>query len=958
MARKNLAQRYAAFIMKNRWLVIIGLVVSTVYLAFYVDKVNLRNDPDNLLPLSNRYIATNLYSEHTYAMGNLMVWGMRVKQGDIYQEWFIRMLHDMYQDATKLDHANAENFVGLPSSKLRYMGLSDDGNLDFGRLLPANGLSDDPEKARQQLVYLKEGLEKHPVMENLLTYYEDADGNKCDLLDSSGHITNSSVAYVHEQCKAKGTFIVGDFSNQLKNEPLKWIAQAEAMMEEYKQHYGDRVEFYISGEPYFLTSMVQEVNDKAWLFAVSLLIVLIVLWYEFRSWSTAIISLLGVGMTIIMTLGLMGLTQFKLTTMMVLTPMLLLAIGIGHSMQITRRFTQELELASGDAEVAAERSIEHTIVPAALSIGTDLHGFFAISFVDISFYKAYAYFGIFGMSTLILTTTTLIPLLMMIFPPKLNPKECERGWEKTLGYKTADFLMGPLKWIPVAFVMVVLLVSADYTGLPRGIDAMLAGEAGRQDREVARIQDEFDIMPDVEKGINYPRAAFKDEYWLGDLLYGDGTVEAIAHIERLSQMMPGVITANMVIRSRAGTLPLCGIDAWNDEGVRVIGPDRCYDEEMDPRQGIFNDPEVLQALSEFEDWLRQHPNIGYTTSYVQFVKTVNMMLNAPDGEPPMSHMNLYAVPTSEHIEANRYAYVNESDPGYLPDPVSTIQLYNGILATSTGAGELDAFINTSNWDEGTIIGFVNTMDPIKTHDTIVDIQNYILERRNDPGWELIRIGIEGGETVKLNNDEGQLLGTVVTEDTLNGKPAIGGFLGVTEATRDVAFAEWLHAPAMTSVTVFLMTAIMFRSWSIAIILVSICYITLFAQYGLGGYMASIKEWSANLAFHVQVALSIAMGLGIDYGVYMVSRLREEMRENGQNWADALSETIHTTGSAIVLSVVVLLGSFIPLMNTELANLWSISLFISLALIMDVILALTFLPLVVRWLKPRYIFQHG
>jgi len=956
MAKKNLAQRYAAFVLRNRWSVIIGLFASTIFFAFYVDKVNLRNDPDSLLPLSNRYIATNLYSEHNYAMGNLMVWGMKVKQGDIYQDWFVRMLYELYQDASKLDHANAENFVGLPSSKLRYLGLTLDGNLDFGRLIPANGISQDPEEAALQLGYLQKGLEQHPVMENLLTYYEDAEGNKCDMLDTNGQISNGSVAHVHEKCTARGTFIVGDFSNELKNKPLAWYAQAEAMMDDYRQRYGDRVEFYISGEPYFLTSMVEEVDDKSWLFGVSLLIVLLVLWYEFRSWRTAIISLVGVGMTIVMTLGLMGLTQFKLTTMMVLTPMLLLAIGIGHSMQVTRRFIQELEEASGDREKAAEQAIEHTIVPAALSIGTDLHGFFAISFVDISFYKAYAYFGIFGMSTLILTTTTLIPLLMMIFPPKLNPKECERGWEKELGYKTADFLMGPLKWLPVAFVAVVLLISAHYTDLPRGISAMMAGEEGRSDREVARIQDEFDIMPGVEKGINYPRAAFKENYFLGELLYGDGKVQAIDHIEKLSQMMPGVITANMVVRSRAGTLPLCGIDAWNEAGDRVVGPDQCYDEESDPRQGVFNNPVVMKALSDFEDWLRRHPNVGYTTSYVQFVKTINMMLNAPWGEAPMKHMNLYDIPTAGHIQANRYAYINEKDPYYLPDPGSMVQLYNGILANSTGAGELDSFINTHNWDEGTIIGFVNTMDPVKAHDTIVDIQNYIKEHRNDPGMRLIKIGIDGGEEIQIKDDTGKVIDTILTEDTLNGKPAIGGFLGVTEATRDVAFAEWLHAPAMTSVTVLLMTAIMFRSWTIAMILISICYITLFAQYGLGGYMASIREWSANLAFHVQVALSIAMGLGIDYGVYMVSRLREEMQENGQNWADALSETIHSTGSAIVLSVVVLLGSFIPLMNTELANLWSISLYIGLALILDVILALTFLPQIVVWLKPKYIFQ--
>ena len=323
------------------------------------------------------------------------------------------------------------------------------------------------------------------------------------------------------------------------------------------------------------------------------------------------------------------------------------------------------------------------------------------------------------------------------------------------------------------------------------------------------------------------------------------------------------------MRSRGGSLPLCGADAWNDEGERVIGPQKCYDEETDPRQGVFNKAEVLMALSEFEDWMRAHPHIGYTVSYVQFVKTVNMMINTPVGQEPMQHMNLFAIPGVCHMQDNRYACASKDDPTYLPDPDRAVQLYNGIISTSTPPGELDSFVNSTTWDEGTIIGFVNTMDPVKAHETIVDIQNYIEEHEDQAGFRLIRIGIEGGEEIPIRNDDGEEIGTIITEDTLNGKPAIGGFLGVTEATRDVAFAEWLHAPAMTSVTVFLMTAIMFRSWVIAIILVSICYITLFAQYGLGGYMASIQEWSANLAFHVQVALSIAMGLGIDYGVYIV-----------------------------------------------------------------------------------------
>jgi predicted RND superfamily exporter protein len=165
----------------------------------------------------------------------------------------------------------------------------------------------------------------------------------------------------------------------------------------------------------------------------------------------------------------------------------------------------------------------------------------------------------------------------------------------------------------------------------------------------------------------------------------------------------------------------------------------------------------------------------------------------------------------------------------------------------------------------------------------------------------------------------------------------------------------LNAPVATSVTVFIMTLLMFRSWMVAFILISLCFITLMTQYGLGAYMTSIGEWSANLAFHVQVALSIAMGLGVDYGVYMVSRLREEYAENGGDWVPALRRTLATTGSAILISMVVLLSSFIPLMNTELANLWSVSLYISEALIMDVFIALLVLPLMVYWLRPSYVF---
>lgn len=955
MAKASIAERYARFALRHRWVFIVSIFFVTVIGAFYIKDVNLRNDPDSLLPLSNRYIATNLYNERHYGMGNVMVWGFKLKNDtdDVFQPWFVQMLTDFYRDVSQLAFANPENFAGLPSPKMRHQGLSREGGLDFKRLIPASGLSSDPAIRQQQIRFLKNGIQTHPVLEPLLIYYEDDAGNKCNLVDENGVLSNASVAYAHEKCTAKATFIVGDFNDKLKDQYLVWIKSVHELQSRYKQRYGDQVEFIISGEPYFLAAMVEEVWDKSWLFGISLLIILLVLWYEFQHWNCSVFPLLGVGITIVLTLGLMGLTQFKLTTMMVLTPMLLLAIGIGHAMQVTRRFTQELHR-NNDVKDAAYKAIRHTIVPASLSIGTDLHGFFAISFVDISFYKAYAYFGIFGMATLILTTTTLIPLLMTVVPPRLGAHERkQRHWERAMGKGVSALLTGRMKWIPLALVFGFVWISAHYAELGRGVDALQAGEEGRSDPEIARIQDEFDIMPGVEKGINYPRAAFKKSYLLGNV-FGDGDVREISDLNAFSQMMPGAITANMIIRSKQGVLPPCSSDSRDANDDRVIGPDKCYDDMDDPPQGVFNDITVLKALSDFEDWLRQYPYVGYSTSYIQFLKTINMMLNAPVGEAPMHHMNLFAIPTRNHMQENRYAYADPDDPDYLPDSNTTVQFYNAMLLSASGPGELDSFVNTTTWDEGVIVSFINTLDPVKTHQTVVDIQNYLQQHENDPGMNKIRFGIEAGETIEIQVD-GKSKSILTEESIPDGKAAIGGFLGITEATRDVAFAEWLHAPAMTSLTVFLMTAIMFRSWTIAFMLISLCFITLMSQYGLAGYMTSIKEWSANLAFHVQVALSIAMGLGIDYGVYMVSRLREEMEKTGISWHKALQNAIQTTGSAIVISVVVLLGSVIPLMNTKLANTWSVSLYVAEALILDVFTALLFLPLLVYWLKPKFIF---
>jgi predicted RND superfamily exporter protein len=918
--KKTFAEKYADFVLKFRMPIIVFLVLATLLAATQVPNLDIRNDPDTLLPPTNRYVATNLYAEHNFGMGNLMVFSLGIKEGDIYQPWFVNKVQDLHRRLVELDASREENFIDLAAQKIKYM-TADENGLVFKRLIPTSGIStDDPAMAKEQLDFLKEGIKTNPVMAPMLVAMFDEQGNRCAYKD-----------YDKESCVARAAYIIADYGDEVKEIYLPWVEEVRALMDEFSAD--ERIELLVAGEPYFLAWMLADLVHKWWLFAISIAIVLLVLWLEFRDWRGAVFPLLGVGMTIAFTLGLMGFTAFKLTTMMVLTPMLLLAIGIGHSVQVTRRFLLEYG-ESGDCNAAGHLAISHTIVPATLSIITDMVGFATLATVDISFYKAYAWFGMFGMLTLLLTTTTFIPLLLTKFPP--SAEKCHAGghsWEAAVGGFIAKVVMGPGKWVPIGFIVLIMGVSVYYTNLMNW----------KGDPEAAvKLAEEGDIMPGVEKGINYARAAFK------------GSSSIWQDLVKLNQIMPGVISVSIPIRGKDAALSECDEDQLfpeeiydlEDPGERanICQVEKkargCWDAEVCGAQGVFNDADVLADMESMEIWMRAHDFIGYTGSYAQYIRLVNMLLSAEPGDKPA--IKDLAVPSK--------AFLTGIDPDDDRDPNGIVQLYNGLLEMMTSPGDMDSFVS-ADWNEGVILGFINTMTPKETHKVTMDIQQYIEEHKNDKGFSKVNFGLRSGPVNDLAGDTNHL--SVDGEGYV--RPALGGFLGATEATREVAMDSWLSGPLQTALAVFVVAALIFRSLMVGSILIFTLFITLFAQYGLGGYFTSVGNWSGNLAFHLLVTLSIAMGLGVDYGIYMFSRLKEEMAETAGDWNKSLRNTLNTTGSAVIVSVFVLLGSFIPLVATDLANTWGLAMFIGEALVIDVFTALMLLPALVYWFKPKYVF---
>jgi uncharacterized protein len=119
--------------------------------------------------------------------------------------------------------------------------------------------------------------------------------------------------------------------------------------------------------------------------------------------------------------------------------------------------------------------------------------------------------------------------------------------------------------------------------------------------------------------------------------------------------------------------------------------------------------------------------------------------------------------------------------------------------------------------------------------------------------------------------------------------------------------------------------------------------------------ACMHLMGVGLDINSLLVASIGVGVGIDYGIYLLSRICAEHHAHGGDWGLSITAALTTTGKAIMFTASIMLIGILPwYFLSGLKFMADMGLLLVLIMMINMVLALVVLPLLVWFIKPKFV----
>ncbi|MEM1137195.1 MAG: MMPL family transporter [Bacteroidota bacterium] len=370
----------AHFILKNRLLLIISLVLITAFMGYMGRKAQLSYDfmkivPDDDPEMIQFKAFNSLFGEDA----NMFAIGMR--------------------DSAVFELNNFKQLAMLGDKIAGEKGINEVVSLPRAFYLANNRAEKkfEPSKIFEQLPKTQQELDSLLGIVNKIKFYED-------------RLVN---------VESGATLILISMDESYLNSDKRQSVVTH-IMEAGKIFTAETgIQIHYAGLPYVRSVIQTKVRQELNMFLLfSLGVTALILFLFFRSFSPVIFSLAVIGMVVIWTLGTLAILGFKITLLTGLLPPILVVIGIPNCIYLLNKYHQEYAL-HGDKQKALSRMIRKIGVVTLITNTTTAIGFLVLTFTSIEVLQE---FGI--VATINIAGTFIISIIFIpaVFSYKQAPQ--------------------------------------------------------------------------------------------------------------------------------------------------------------------------------------------------------------------------------------------------------------------------------------------------------------------------------------------------------------------------------------------------------------------------------------------------------------------------------------------------------------------------------------------------------
>ena len=947
-------KKLAELVLKYRVTVISVTILLTLFFGYGLSKISVNSDvlsylqPDDpVVKLFNRI--GDEYGGNTLAM-------VAVKSDDVFSYETLSFINDLTQK-----YSNIKGVASVMSlTNILDIKKTEDG-LEISKLIDKNNIP----KEKKKLEYLKK-------------YTLDKDMY-------SGKIISKDGQYTLLICR-----IQNDVDKGVVAEKIKEIT--EKVKGDYKVYY--------SGLPLQMIEISEYITDDLEkLIPIVVLVVVLILYFSFRTKRGVILPLLTVILSTVWSMGLMGWLDVDLSIISNIMPVLLIAIGTAYGIHFISKYNEDVQ--AGDNKISGIKdALSEVGVPILLTGVTTLIGFLSFIGSTLTAVTDFGVFTAFGVFIAMLLSVTFLPAVLSFMKVKekaINNTGKGKGLAVHFMDIVGNFILENEKLILGGVVLVIIvavfgipkiktevnmseyspansnmrisedLMEHEFGGsLP--IQILIDGDIKDPFvlKEMYRLQKYMESLPDVNNTQSIADLICN----MNEVMNGHYTIpETKEQVANLLFMLEGEdIIDQLVNKDYTEGIIQARFGNQNTQLMSntVLAVDNYIHTVLDTSLAVVRMSELTnETIKSIRDF--QIKRIGEEVYFDMQKRAPNKQVDIANFEKQLHSLYNNKYPLTE-VNINKLKeklvnfFMEEADVEISSDKV----IYNvvdkitkTIKDNKVTEKDIEKLLRKNipriYWADDPevlessaefIVSIVKDIDRQNYIEILVakllplfpnELQNNAKFRDDlrDDLWVL------NEEIIGVPNK----LFKLKPERAVSLAAQQSGMLKVMKKMNDELLASQIQSLLLALIFVLILMSIQFKSIRMGFVVTSPILLTVlinFAVMGFGGI--SLDNATMMIA-------SIAIGIGIDYSIHFSSRFKEELK-SGKTELQALAKTLKTTGQAIIINALTVALGFIILMGSNMLPMQRFGWLIALTMVISAWASLTYLPALILFAKSK------